>query len=206
MLANKHTYPYSRHIETVEEGLDIGVNLHSLPIPLVFQNTLSDSGNNAIVAPFDVLQGFRETLVVIVQLRRPVVAVIRGSIVAAGRGRTSAVTVGVRLTRGVLALLDTGILRCMAEDLGVLTIPLGRANQSLTYLRCEIRSGKAREFLVLRSDCDDSLEKATVLTSNDCAYQSCTFLIDGISFKWSGNCPSSCTRCANRIGSSSERN
>ena len=43
-------------------------------------------------------------------------------------------------------------------------------------------------------------------TSNDCEYQSCTFLMDGISFSPSGKSPSSWTRCAKRIGSSSERN
>lgn len=45
-----------------------------------------------------------------------------------------------------------------------------------------------------------------LLTSNDCAYHSCTLLILGISFKPSGRSASSSTRCANRIGSSSERN
>jgi hypothetical protein len=44
------------------------------------------------------------------------------------------------------------------------------------------------------------------ITSNDCAYQSCTFLIEGISFSPSGRSPSSCTRCASLMGSSSERN
>ena len=43
-------------------------------------------------------------------------------------------------------------------------------------------------------------------TSNDCEYQSLTFLIDGISFSSSGKSPSSCTLCASRMGSSSERN
>lgn len=43
-------------------------------------------------------------------------------------------------------------------------------------------------------------------TSNDCAYHSCTLLIEGISLRPSGRSPSSCTRCARRIGSSSERN
>lgn len=43
-------------------------------------------------------------------------------------------------------------------------------------------------------------------TSNDCAYQSCTLLMEGISFKPSGRSPSSCTRCARRMGSSSARN
>jgi hypothetical protein len=44
------------------------------------------------------------------------------------------------------------------------------------------------------------------LTSNDCAYQSCTFLTDGMSLRPSGRFSSSWTRCANRIGSSSARN
>lgn len=43
-------------------------------------------------------------------------------------------------------------------------------------------------------------------TSNDCAYQSLTLPIEGISLRPSGRSWSSCTRCANRIGSSSERN
>src|SRR5437762_13007842 len=44
-----------------------------------------------------------------------------------------------------------------------------------------------------------------VSSSNDCAYQSCTFLIEDNSFKPSGRVSSSCTRWASRIGSSSER-
>lgn len=43
-------------------------------------------------------------------------------------------------------------------------------------------------------------------TSNDCAYQSWTFLIEGISFSPSGKSPSSCTRWARRMGSSSDKN
>lgn len=43
-------------------------------------------------------------------------------------------------------------------------------------------------------------------TSNDCAYQSRTRQIDGISLRPSGRSLSSCTRCASRMGSSSERN
>lgn len=44
------------------------------------------------------------------------------------------------------------------------------------------------------------------ITSNDCAYQSCTFLIDGMSLSPSGSSPSSCTLWARRMGSSSARN
>lgn len=44
------------------------------------------------------------------------------------------------------------------------------------------------------------------LTSNDCAYQSCTFLTDGMSLRPSGRFSSSWTRCAKRMGSSSARN
>lgn len=47
---------------------------------------------------------------------------------------------------------------------------------------------------------------SVVISSNDWAYQSCTFLMEGISFNPSGNLPSSSTRWAKRIGSSSERN
>lgn len=43
-------------------------------------------------------------------------------------------------------------------------------------------------------------------TSKDWAYQSWTLLIEGISLKPSGNSLSSCTRCARRMGSSSDRN
>ncbi|KAI7197852.1 hypothetical protein KC363_g17 [Hortaea werneckii] len=44
------------------------------------------------------------------------------------------------------------------------------------------------------------------ISSNDCAYQSWTLRMLGISFKPSGRSPSSCTRCASRMGSSSDRN
>ena len=54
---------------------------------------------------------------------------------------------------------------------------------------------------------DDSYTPAFLIhTSNDCEYQSWTFLMDGISFSPSGKSPSSWTRCAKRMGSSSERN
>lgn len=43
-------------------------------------------------------------------------------------------------------------------------------------------------------------------TSNDCAYQSLTFWIDGISLSLSGRSFNSCTRWASRMGNSSERN
>jgi hypothetical protein len=43
-------------------------------------------------------------------------------------------------------------------------------------------------------------------TSNDCAYQSRTRSIEGISFNPSGRSSNSCTRCANRMGNSSDRN
>ena len=45
-----------------------------------------------------------------------------------------------------------------------------------------------------------------VISSNDCMYQSATLLIGATSLSPSGSLPSSSTRCANRTGSSSDKN
>jgi hypothetical protein len=52
----------------------------------------------------------------------------------------------------------------------------------------------------------DGMKGPPLRTSNDCAYQSRTLQMDGISLRPSGRSLSSCTRCASRMGNSSERN
>lgn len=36
VLAYQHTNAYSRHVEAIEEGLDVRIDLHSLSVPFVF--------------------------------------------------------------------------------------------------------------------------------------------------------------------------
>lgn len=82
MLANQHTYTYTGHVEAVEEGLDIGVNLHALFLAFVFEDSLSDGCDNAVVSSFDAFEGLGEAFVVVVELRRPVAAVVSSGEIA----------------------------------------------------------------------------------------------------------------------------
>ena len=95
MLTDQHTDPDPRHVKAIEERLDVRIDLHALPIPLVLQDPLSDRRDHAVVPPFDVLERSGETLVVVAQLGRPVVAIVRRGVVAARRDQAFAVAVAV---------------------------------------------------------------------------------------------------------------
>ena len=57
--------------------------------------------------------------------------------------------------------------------------------------------------LTVRMDVDAHDDTEDDLTSNDCAYQCLTLVIDGIPLRLCGSSSSSLTLCANRTGSSS---
>ena len=134
MLTDQHTDPNPRHVEAVEKRLDVRVDLHSLPVPLVFQDPLSDCRDHAVVPPFDVLERSGETLVVVAQLGRPVVAIVRRGVVAARRCQAFAIAiaVAVALAIGVLSLADAGVLSGVTEDPGFLTVASRRADESFS--------------------------------------------------------------------------
>lgn len=79
MLTDKHSNAYSRHVETVQETLYVGIYLHSLFLSLVFIDTLRDCSYHRIVSPFDVVQHSRELLVVFCELGWPAFFVINSS-------------------------------------------------------------------------------------------------------------------------------
>ena len=95
---------------------------------------MSDCRDHAVVPSFDVLECSGETLVVVAQLGRPVIAIVCRGVVAARRCQAFAVAiaVAVALARGVLALSDAGVLSGVTKDLGVLAVSSGRADESFT--------------------------------------------------------------------------
>lgn len=81
VLADEHADADARHVEAVEEGLDVGVDLHALAPPLVLEDALRHGGDDAVVPPLDLVQALGEFLVVELQLGRPVARVVdRGKV------------------------------------------------------------------------------------------------------------------------------
>lgn len=76
MLPDQHPYAYPGHVEAVEEGLDIRVDLHALLFAFVFEDSLRYGCDDAVVPSFDAFQGFRKAFVVVVEFGRPVAAVV----------------------------------------------------------------------------------------------------------------------------------
>lgn len=107
-------------------------------------------------------------------------------------------------------ILGLGVVSGSKDALPLLNLP-GFRSRSFTSLDS---SGRPKLIISYFHMSDDSYFSNTGVrtkscknrTSNDCAYQSCTFLTDGISLSPSGRWVSSWTRCASRIGSSSARN
>lgn len=96
VLTNEHSNTDTGHVEAIEEGLYVVVNLHALPFPLVLEDTLRHGRDDTIVSSLDCLEGLREPLVVGLQVRRPVVGVIhhgkvspRGLLFSAGAAATA---------------------------------------------------------------------------------------------------------------------
>src|SRR5436305_976181 len=76
MLSYQHPNANTRHVEAVEEGLNRGVDLHTLPFALVFVDARSNGGNDAVVPSFDRLKCLSELAIVVCQLLRPLVILI----------------------------------------------------------------------------------------------------------------------------------
>lgn len=163
----------------------------------------------------DPFEGFCKPLVVILQFWRPFLAIIGGSIVPShGRRLGNGIPIlfpGGQRRRSILARLYAGIRGGLAENLHFQALLSRRAEESFPRLFADGRPWESRQILPAKSAhaCkpDSHFRRSfSRHTSNDCAYQSCTLLIEGISFKPSGRSPSSCTRWAKRMGSSSDRN
>ena len=82
VLADQHPDADAGHIKAVEEGLYGLIDLHALSLALVFQYALGDGRDDTVVPPFDVLEGFGEAFVVVIQFVRPVAVVVGGGIIA----------------------------------------------------------------------------------------------------------------------------
>lgn len=208
MLADEHADTNAGHIEAVEEGLYVVVDLHPLSLALPLEDALRNGGDDAVVPPLDLLQGVCKFGVVGTQLWRPFLAVVCSGEVSPARRCALvvlpvAVAIAVLGRRAVLALLYAGVLRRLQQR----RCALGRLQQPVFDFGGEVRPRQLDEFL---RACESRVRAAGCTThehtSNDCAYQSRTRHIEGISLSPSGRSLSSCTRCANRMGSSSERN
>ena len=107
VLPNEHTNADTRHVEAVEEGLYGRVDLHALLLSLVFVDTLGNSCDDGVVPPLDLLQCALKFLVVVCELRRPVLTVVHGRKVASG------------IIVAIAAVFEGGISGCLRE-LGLL--------------------------------------------------------------------------------------
>ena len=110
MLTYEHTNTNAGHVEAVEEGLDVRINLHALPIPFIFENALGDGRDDAVVPALDVLKSLCEALVVVIQFGGPIVAVVGRGVVSARGGGAFAIAVAVVLAGSILALFYAGVL------------------------------------------------------------------------------------------------
>jgi hypothetical protein len=82
MLADEHADADARHVEAVEEGLDVVINLHPLSLALPLQNALCHSCDDAVVPPLDLLERVCELGIVGTQLRRPVLSIVGCGVVS----------------------------------------------------------------------------------------------------------------------------
>ena len=125
VLADEHTDADTRHVEAVEEGLYVVVNLHPLSLALPLEDALGDGCHDAVVPPLDLLQRVCKLCVVCAQLWRPFLAVVCGSKVSPARRCAPVlfavgIAVAVLWRRAVLALLYAGVLRCLEQRRGTL--------------------------------------------------------------------------------------
>lgn len=115
MLADKHSNAYSRHVESVEEGLDIRVDLHPLTFSLVFIDTLRNGCHHAIMPPLDTFQSLGKSLVVVVQFWWPLALLVYAGIVPSGGAfACTIITIAIRLLRSVLAFFYAGVVCSLA--------------------------------------------------------------------------------------------
>ena len=133
VLADEHSYTNARHVETVEESLNVVVNLHPLSLPFPFQYALSHSCHNTVMPPLDLVKGVCEFCIVCAELWRPFFSVIGRDIVSPTRcyapglfdGRRGGATAIWSWCRSVLALSDARILCRLAYQFLVFAIALG---------------------------------------------------------------------------------
>lgn len=86
---------------------------------------MSDRRDDAVMPTFDILKSLRKPLIIIVQFGWPVVTIVGGGVVPAGRSETLAVAI---LARGVLPLLYAGILSSVTQGFRFLTVALWRSD------------------------------------------------------------------------------
>lgn len=151
VLADEHADADARHVEAVEEGLNVVVNLHALLLSLPFQNALCHGRHHAIVPPLDLFQGLCELCVVGAQLHGPFLPVVGSGIVPACCGRAFdlsrvavAVTVRALGQRPVLALSDARILRAFG---GQWVGFLRWFEKAVLHVRGDVRPGQVGELL-----------------------------------------------------------
>jgi hypothetical protein len=160
VLADEHADADAGHVEAVEEGLDVVVDLHPLSLALPLQDALRDRCDDAVVPPLDLLQGVCELGVVCAQLGRPVQAIVGGGKVSSARGRALvvpavAVAISVLWRRAVLALLDAGVLRRFDER----RCALGGLQEPVFDVAGQVRSGQLDELL---RNCESRFAQACI--------------------------------------------
>lgn len=76
VLAYQHSYPDPGHVEPVEERLDVGVDLETLALALVLEDSLCNGGHDAIVPPLNADQSLCESSIVVLKFGGPIVCVV----------------------------------------------------------------------------------------------------------------------------------
>ena len=129
VLANEHADAYAGHVETIEEGLNVVVDLHTLTLTLVLEDALGNGGDNTVMSALDLVKCRCEAGIVVVQLRWPVTSCIISGAVVSSCGANlpvSLCSVGPMIQlRFVLAARNTGILCRLAQDTRCLAIIFG---------------------------------------------------------------------------------
>ena len=160
VLADEHADADAAHVEAVEEGLDVVVNLHALALALPLEDALGDGGDDAVVPPLDLLQRVCEFGVVGAQLGRPLLPVVGGSKVSPRRCCALVVlpvtdAVAVLRRRAVLALLYAGVLRRLDQRRRLLR----GLQQPVFNLAGEVWPGELDEFLLRVSQVDAAVHE-----------------------------------------------
>lgn len=153
VLADEHADADAGHVEAVEEGLDVGVDLHALAAALVFQDALGHCSDDAVVPPLDLVQALGELLVVELQLGRPVAVVVDGRKVSprnrSGLSMAVSIAIGVAVAVAVqvevspargLALVNGWIRRCLGQLCKAARAIFGRFHESFLCILGELRS------------------------------------------------------------------
>ena len=116
VLADEHADADAGHVEAVEECLDGVVDLHALALALIFEDTLRDGGDDAVVAALDAFECGCEPLVVICELGRPVAVIIQRCEVPSCSTSCAARAIRtITIAIGALISLEGGVL-CSAVE------------------------------------------------------------------------------------------